>query len=179
MLKTVKRTMRPLSPILAADIIEGQNDFTVHVDLPGVSKTNISVVVNNDSFEIRADRQQVHASTDVMNGHVGQPRYTHIVERSYGSIVRRIRIPERADPLSANATFENGVLRVMFAKLVNPRVSRTIIVKDPVQPMTDLPPPFPTAELSAGTSVTLTGRNKDDFLDVVTAGFERKRKPPQ
>lgn len=97
--------VRPLAPLMTADLIESENDFHVHVDLPGVE--NLDISTENNELIISADRKVMHeVDSDIL----------HSVERSYGKVKRRIPIPEQADADRASAKFEHGVLTVTFPK---------------------------------------------------------------
>ena len=64
--------------------------------------------IENGVLSISAERKRSHETkTDKM----------HSVERSYGRVQRRFRIPELADADHANAVYKDGVLTVSFPKL--------------------------------------------------------------
>jgi len=44
--------------MLAADVVEGDNDFHVHVDLPGVAPEDLDMNVANGFLHIKAERKQ-------------------------------------------------------------------------------------------------------------------------
>jgi HSP20 family protein len=99
---------KPFSPILNVDLIEMEDKFEVHADLPGVSEDDLDVSVENHHLVIKGHRERNY---DVQNS------TSHRVERSYGSVSRSIRLPPNADQTSINASFENGVLTVSLPKV--------------------------------------------------------------
>jgi HSP20 family protein len=100
-----QEAIRPLAPLMSADLIESENDFHVHVDLPGVE--NIDINTDNNFLTITADRKVLHEiDSDV----------AHTVERSSGKVKRRLPIPRNADVEHAKAKFRDGVLTVTFPK---------------------------------------------------------------
>ena len=100
-----QEAVRPLAPLMSADLIESENDFHVHVDLPGVE--NIDINTDNNFLTISADRKVLHEmDSDI----------AHTVERSFGKVNRRLPIPRNADVDNAKAKFRDGVLTVTFPK---------------------------------------------------------------
>lgn len=97
---------KPLAPLMSADLIESENDYHVHVDLPGVEDLDISI--KDRVLCMKAERKAAHeVETDVV----------HSFERSYGKVQRQIHLPANADVDRAQAKFRNGVLTVSFPKL--------------------------------------------------------------
>ena len=99
---------KSLAPILRVDLIESENDFHVHADLPGVQENDLDISIEGNSMIIKGHRERNY---DVENS------TSHRVERTYGSVTRVIRLPPTADKNNSSATFENGVLTVTFPKL--------------------------------------------------------------
>ena len=114
-----QETVREFAPILSADIIESENDFHVHVDLPGVHASDLDVQMANGFLTIKAIRRQVHEND------VG---FTHKIERSFGKVQRSIVIPENADVDSGEAKCVHGVLTVTFQKKNGAKPARKLIV---------------------------------------------------
>lgn len=73
------------------DIIEGDDEVAVTVELPGVEKEDIDLVVTSDNLEIRVD----------------EPR------RRYHKVVD---LPCEVKPGSTKATYKNGILDVVLEK---------------------------------------------------------------
>ncbi len=99
--------MKDLNPILNADLIESDNNYQVHVDLPGVQAGDIEVTVSNGALHIKAERKQVHEE---------KTGFSHRIERSYGTVERSVSLPKNASSDSAETNFVNGVLTVTFVK---------------------------------------------------------------
>ena len=98
---------KPLSPILNVDLVEMEDKFEVHGDLPGVKQEDLDISVENRNLIIKGHREKNY---DVENS------TSHRVERSFGSVTRSIRLPPNADLSAINASFENGVLTVTVPK---------------------------------------------------------------
>jgi HSP20 family protein len=76
---------------------------TVLADLPGLNKDDVKVELSDDGLSIEGERKREHEE----QGH-GWRRS----ERTYGSFVRRIPLPEGANADQARAEFTNGVLKI-------------------------------------------------------------------
>lgn len=90
------------------DVIEDNEEITIIIDLPGVSKENIKIDIAEDSVEISAqfnDETQFEDKTFLRK------------ERKYGKIKRAIELPEKIDINESNAKFENGVLTIVLSKI--------------------------------------------------------------
>jgi HSP20 family protein len=94
-----------MTPLLTFDLIETEQDFKLLADLPGVQDVDVSL--DKDVVTIKAERKHEHK---VDNDKV------HSIERSYGSVQRRFKVPAQADADRAEAKLENGVLTITFPK---------------------------------------------------------------
>ena len=103
------------------EIFERGNNLVVRADLPGLSRENVDVELDDDALIIRGERQ-----SDVEDEDEGFYRS----ERSYGSFYRAIPLPEGIDASACNATFRDGVLEVTLPKPAQqPSRSRRIDVR--------------------------------------------------
>ena len=85
------------------DVFERERNFVVRADLPGLSKDDVRVEVEDGALVIQGERRQEREV---------EGAGTYRAERIYGTFRRVIPLPERADPDTAEAHFENGVLEV-------------------------------------------------------------------
>ena len=92
----------------AVDVIEQQDHYMLHADLPGVDRNNIEITFEEGALTLKGERSE---STE--REHSGYKR----VERSYGSFKRTFRMPENIDADSITAKCEHGVLEVRVPKL--------------------------------------------------------------
>lgn len=74
-----------------SDVIVGDNDVAVTIELPGVEKQDVNLHVAEDGLTVRA---------------AGNRRYH-----------KRIHIPVKVDASSAKATFKNGILDVSIRRV--------------------------------------------------------------
>ena len=91
------------------EVFERDGKLHVHADLPGMKKEEVKLSIDDDQLVIQGER---HSSHD----NVSQPiaGYFHS-ERSYGSFYRTVPLPEGVDTSTAEASFDDGVLKVHFA----------------------------------------------------------------
>lgn len=99
-----------VKPALAADFIEGERDFSIFVDLPGVELVDLAVHLVEGSLQIQAQRRLMSDRIQMITD-ISSPN-----ERFYGAVERTIPLPMFVDEETAEAFFENGVLRVTFQK---------------------------------------------------------------
>jgi len=103
---------RPWSP--AVDVAESDNELVLTADLPGLTKDQIQVRIEDGTLLIAGERKFVNE--DKKTGY-------HRIERSYGSFKRYFSLPETVEAGKVEANYENGVLRITLPKkeLAKPR----------------------------------------------------------
>jgi HSP20 family molecular chaperone IbpA len=89
------------------EVFERGNNLVVRADLPGLSREDVDVEIDDDALIIRGQRH-----SDVEDEDEGFYRS----ERSYGSFYRAIPLPDNVDASACNATFKDGVLEVTLPK---------------------------------------------------------------
>lgn len=112
---------KPFSPLLTTDIFEVGNEYKLCADLPGVDPNELEVTVNDKHMIcIKAERKHCHDT--------GNDRVIRL-ERSYGNVERKIRMPMNADLQNAKINFKNGVLGICIPKLedVGPQCKKLTI----------------------------------------------------
>lgn len=92
----------------AVDIIEEKDDYIVKVDLPGLSKNDVKITVQNDILTIRGEKNQVKETKDI--------NYRRM-ERSYGAFQRSFTLPSSVKNEKIDATFNDGVLTISLPKV--------------------------------------------------------------
>ena len=103
------------------EVRERGNNIVIRADLPGLSRDDVDVEIDDDNLIIRGERHD-----DWEDEQEGYYRS----ERSYGSFYRAIPLPEGVDPNTCNATFKDGVLEVTLPKPAEtPSRGRKIQVK--------------------------------------------------
>lgn len=90
------------------DIIEEKDSYRLHADIPGLSKEDIKIAVENGVLTISGERKaEKREKAD------GQYEY---YERSYGSFTRSFNLPDHVDPAGVAASYRNGVLELVLRK---------------------------------------------------------------
>ncbi len=89
------------------DVLEGEKDFTVRMDVPGVSERDIKVTCNGNVLTISGERRN-----DKPEGR-GAVRYS---ERAYGAFSRSMTLPVHVAHDGIRARYANGVLEVVVPK---------------------------------------------------------------
>ena len=93
--------------IPAIDLVEMQDHYLLHADLPGVSGKDVKVELDGEVLTVSGERKsEQRTSSD------GYAR----LERATGSFSRSFSLPEGVDPESVKASFEQGVLEVQIPK---------------------------------------------------------------
>jgi HSP20 family protein len=85
------------------EVLERDNKLIVRADLPGLTKDDIDVDIDDNRIAIRGERKNEHDETK---------EGLYRSERSYGSFFRSIPVPEGANTDEARASFNNGVLEI-------------------------------------------------------------------
>ncbi|MBN1352267.1 Hsp20/alpha crystallin family protein [candidate division KSB1 bacterium] len=89
------------------DIFETRTEFVIRLELPGVKKEDISLILSNHSLIIRGKREDVGPRGRV---------YYHQMEISYGLFERTILLPEGLDEKSFKSKFSAGFLEITIPK---------------------------------------------------------------
>jgi HSP20 family protein len=94
---------------------EKNNQLIVCTDLPGIKQEDIKIDVTDEMLTIHGERRNEFEDT--------QEGY-YRTERSYGNFSRTIPIPEGVEVEQAKASFEHGVLKIMFPLTKQQRTRR-------------------------------------------------------
>lgn len=111
---------RATGNLLAMDVDEDDQQYTVTTELPGVQSENIKVRQDGDYLLIEGD---IPDQTVEREG-----KRSLIKERRYGRFSRRVRLPQNVDFDKADATYDNGVLTLTLPK-AKEVITRSIPVK--------------------------------------------------
>jgi HSP20 family protein len=89
------------------DIKETADAFLVSAELPGMTKEDIHVEVENSTLSIKGERRFEQKK---------EGENYHFVERSYGSFYRSFGLPKNVNGEGISADYKDGVLRVTLPK---------------------------------------------------------------
>jgi HSP20 family protein len=96
--------------MIKMDVKEGDKDYTVHAELPGVKKEDIHVTIEGNTLAISAEAKKTSEQKEgdkVLRS-----------ERYYGQIYRSLSLGQEVDEANAHAKFDNGVLELTLPKKV-------------------------------------------------------------
>lgn len=105
------------------DIIEDKDVLTLYAEMPGVKKDDVKVKINDENvLTISGEKHAYKFDSDEAKDQKEEKEETKVQksfiksERSFGSFVRRIMLPENIDGDSINAKFTDGVLEITLKK---------------------------------------------------------------
>ncbi len=96
------------------DVLETEASYRMRIDLPGVSRDDVTINVENDRITIRGERQEMATETD---------ETVLRTERKRGGFYRSLTLPTEIDADKATANFEEGVLLVELPKVVKSKAT--------------------------------------------------------
>jgi HSP20 family protein len=103
------------------DVAETDSAIEITAELPGIDEKEVDVVLRDDVLTIKGEKKSEREE---------KKKDYHLVERSFGSFARTIRLPFDADSEAVKASFAKGVLKVSIAK---PAEVKQKTVKIPVR----------------------------------------------
>ena len=95
----------------AIDVYETDDRFVISAELPGLSRDDIAIEIQQDTLHIRGERPVVEAPG---------ARF-HRVERGHGRFARAFALPAPVDAGAIVAEFRDGVLTVAVPKSGRPQ----------------------------------------------------------
>ncbi|AGF77152.1 molecular chaperone (small heat shock protein) [Desulfocapsa sulfexigens DSM 10523] len=97
--------MADISP--SVDIFEEDDTIVVKADIPGISKEDLNVSINDSILTLSGEKKQEEK--------IEKKNY-HRVERSYGSFSRSFQLPGAVNSDQVKASFKKGVLEIRIPK---------------------------------------------------------------
>jgi len=93
--------------IPAVDIYETKESIVLNVELPGVTKDDISLEVKDSTLTIKGEKK--------LEKNVKEENF-HRMERTYGSFTRAFTLPSTVQQDKVKAKFRDGILEIMLPK---------------------------------------------------------------
>lgn len=91
----------------ALNVSEDENNLYVRAELPGINPKDVEISVEGDTLTLRGERKLEETSEGI--------NY-HRREREAGRFRRIVTFPVQINPEAADATFKNGVLKLVLPK---------------------------------------------------------------
>jgi len=98
-------SLSALMPVV--DVVERENSFDIQLELPGVSKEDVRITVNNGVLTVKGEK---HAEEEKK----GDNYYR--MERAYGTFQRSFTLPTSVSSDKIEASYDNGVLHISLPK---------------------------------------------------------------
>ncbi len=102
------------------DVKEDDKTYSVFVDLPGYSKENLNVEVN--------EANMVHISAKRETEEAKEGEKYILRERSSQEFTRAFTLPKEVDRENVDASYENGVLKLVIPK-IEKKVAQSVKVQ--------------------------------------------------
>lgn len=93
--------------IPAFDIAENDKEFLVTAELPGIDAKDVEITISDGILSVKGEKK--HEKEDKGEDY-------HRVERRFGSFNRSFRIPGKVESDKIDASYKDGVLKVLLPK---------------------------------------------------------------
>ena len=93
--------------LMKTDIKEGENEYTLEIEMPGIKKENVKIELSKGYITISAEN----------NNEVEEKENNYIrKERHYGSFTRSFYVGDKVEMNDINASMDNGILSITVPK---------------------------------------------------------------
>lgn len=94
--------------IPAMDVTERENEYVIHMDMPGVSREDVDITLADGVLticgEVKRNREERSGDRVIRE------------ERSYGKLTRSVRLGSHIDEKKVTANYKDGVLELTLPK---------------------------------------------------------------
>jgi HSP20 family protein len=91
----------------AVDVAETDKAYEITAEMPGLGEKDLEVKLTSGALTIKGEKQEEKEE---------KKKDYYISERRYGAFERSFRLPEGIDTDKIDASFKNGVLKVVLPK---------------------------------------------------------------
>src|SRR3954465_9429226 len=91
----------------AVDVYVDEHKVTCTLEIPGIKQEDLDIRLENNSLTVRGERNFEKEEKE---------ENFHRVERRYGAFARSFTLPNAVDSDNAQASYENGILKIKLAK---------------------------------------------------------------
>jgi HSP20 family protein len=102
-----RRAFKPESWVPSVDVSETDDKIMVKAEIPGMDSKDIDISLSGDILIIKGEKKSEREET--------KENY-HLVERSYGTFARSLRLPVGVEADKIEASYKQGVLTVTCPK---------------------------------------------------------------
>lgn len=104
-----RRALQPLEEVWApaVDVSESGDKVTIKAEIPGLEAKDIEISMVGETLTIKGEKKAEREE---------KGESYHLVERSYGSFMRSLKIPAAVEADKIEATYKNGVLTITCPK---------------------------------------------------------------
>ncbi|MBC7238221.1 MAG: Hsp20/alpha crystallin family protein [Chloroflexi bacterium] len=95
------------SVFVPLDMVETDGDIVISAPLPGLKPEDVDISITGNTVTIKGEFREEQE---------GKRENVHFRERRYGAFQRAVTLPTEVDANKAEATFENGVLKLTIPK---------------------------------------------------------------
>ena len=93
--------------VMKTDIKEGENEYTLEIEMPGIKKENVKIELSKGYITISAEN----------NNEVEEKEKNYIrKERHYGSFTRSFYVGDKVEMNDIKASMDNGILSITVPK---------------------------------------------------------------
>jgi len=89
------------------DVSETKNDLVVEAEVPGMDPKDIDISLSDGTLTIKGERKHEKEEKE---------KDYHLIERSYGTFTRMVRLPTEVKRDKISASYKNGILKVILPK---------------------------------------------------------------
>jgi len=89
----------------AVDIAEHKDEYSVKLELPGVSKDDVKITLENNVLTVSGEKKKESKSSTF-----------HRIERSYGAFQRSFTLPSTVKADRIDASYADGILTIVLPK---------------------------------------------------------------
>jgi HSP20 family protein len=90
------------------DIIEDDKNITVKAEMPGLDTKDLDITLEGGFLKIKGEKTEEKKEEN---------KQYHMVERTYGSFSRNVKLPAEVKQDKVDATFKNGVVTIVLPKV--------------------------------------------------------------
>ena len=117
-IKRMDTELMPFEWAPVTNIREDDGNYFVDMEIPGMKKDEIKISFKDGLLNISGERKEEKEKKD---------KYTHFMERHYGSFCRSFSLPYEVKEDKIDANYKDGILKVVLPKTEEVKVKEIAI----------------------------------------------------